>query len=344
VPKELLVTGPKALEIVEAEERAPGPGEARATALVSGISHGTELQLWRGTSPFHGKRFDPTLRLLVEDEEGGAYPMRIGYEWVGRIDAVGPGPTALQPGDLVHLPRPHGESHTFAVDEPAGVPFRLPGNLPPERATLLQTTTIAVQAVHDASLKLGDRIAVLGLGTFGLLAVQLARLSGASWIAAADPIAGRCSLAEEFGADLTLDPVATDVGLELRQLDGIGVDLAIEFSGTHAALQQAMRAVRVGGTVVAAGFYPSGELRLGEEFHHNRLTLVASQGGWGNSPREPRWPRPRARALAADLLASGQLHADELLTHRFPFAHAAQAYELIDTNPADVLRILLLYP
>jgi threonine dehydrogenase-like Zn-dependent dehydrogenase len=220
----------------------------------------------------------------------------------------------------------------------------LPDNLSPERATLLQTTTIAVQALHDASLKLGDRIAVFGLGTFGLVAIQLARLSGAGWIAAADPIAERRSLAKEFGADLTIDPIATDVGLELRQLDGVGVDLAIEFSGSPAALQQAMRAVRVGGTVVAAGFYPAGELRLGEEFHHNRLTLVASQGGWGNSPREARWPRSRARALAADLLAGARLQADELLTHRFPFAHAAQAYELIDTDPADVLRIVLVYP
>ena len=90
-------------------------------------------------------------------------------------------------------PRPHAETQVFAVDAAAGLPFRLPDGLPPETATLLQTTTIALQAVHDASLKLGDRVAIFGLGTFGLLTVQLARLQGAAWIAASDPIPGSAS-------------------------------------------------------------------------------------------------------------------------------------------------------
>ncbi len=343
MPRELIVTGPRTVELVERDERAPARGEVRATALVSGISQGTELQHWRGLSPFQGKRFDPELRLMVARDADDDYPVRIGYEWVGRVEEIGAGVTGFEPGALVHLPRPHGESHTIAVDEPAGGPFRLLAELPPERATFLQTTTIALQAVHDASLKFGDRVAIFGLGTFGLLAVQLARLNGAEWIVAVDPLAARRALAEQFGADLTLDPTVIDVGLETRQLDGKGVDVAIEFSGSVAALQQAMRSVRVGGTIVAAGFYAAGELRLGEEFHHNRLTLIASQGGWSNAPREPRWPRVRARTLAANLLAAERVQTDELLTHRFPFADAASAYELIDAQPAEVLRVALHY-
>ena len=343
MPRELIVTGPRTVELVEREERAPGSGEVRATAIVSGISQGTELQHWRGASPFQGKHFDPELRLMVERDAGDDYPVRIGYEWIGRVEELGAGVTGFEPGALVHLPRPHGESHTIVVDEPAGVPFRLPAELPPERATFLQTTTIALQAVHDASLRFGDRVAIFGLGTFGLLAVQLGRLNGAEWIVAADPLPARRALAKHFGADLTLDPTVTDVGLELRQVDANGVDVAIEFSGSSTALQQAMRSVRVGGTVVAAGFYAAGELRLGEEFHHNRLTLVASQGGWSNASREPRWPRSRARALAANLLAAERVQTDELLTHRFPFADAAKAYELIDAQPAEVLRVALHY-
>jgi 2-desacetyl-2-hydroxyethyl bacteriochlorophyllide A dehydrogenase len=343
VPRELLVTGPKTCALADYEDKPLQPHEVRAAALFSGISHGTEIQLWRGTSPFRGKRFDPELRLFVDAAEATGYPIRIGYEWVGRVLETGPGVHAVEPGDLVHLPRPHAETHTFAVDEPAGVPFRLPRELPPCRATLLQTTTIALQAVHDASLKLGDRVAIFGLGTFGLLALQLARMSGAGWIAAADPLPHRRELADRLDADLVLDPTATDVGLELRRLDGVGVDVAIEFSGTYPALQQAMRSVRVGGTVVAAGFYAGGELALGEEFHHNRLNLIASMGGWGSPPREPRWPRARARALAADLLAQAELGTEELITHRFAFEDAPSAYELIDREPQDVLRAILVY-
>ena len=343
MPQELLVTGPRTCSLADYDDLPLRADEVRATALFSGISHGTELQLWRGTSSFRGKRFDPDLRLFVEGDAGADYPIRLGYEWVGRVEEVGTGVRSVHPGDLVHLPRPHAETHVFAVDEAAGFPFRLPDDLPPELGTLLQTTTIAIQAVHDASLKLGDRVAVFGLGTFGLLAVQLARMSGTGWIAAIDPVARRRALAEEFEADLVLDPTTTDVGLELRRRDGVGVDVAVEFSGTYAALQDAMRSVRVGGTVVAAGFYAGGELALGEEFHHNRLTLVASMGGWGAPPREPRWPRARARSLAGDLLARGQLQADALITHRFRLADAGAAYDLIDSQPQDVLRAMLVY-
>src|SRR5262245_52265795 len=206
MPRELVVTGPRSVGLVEVEQRAPGPDEVRATALVSGISQGTELQLWRGTSPFGGKRFDPALRLFVEDEDAAAYPLRIGYEWVGRVEDVGGDVRDVRPGELVHLPRPHAEQHVFAVDAAAGLPFVLPGGLEPETATLLQTATVALQAVHDASLKLGDRVAVFGLGAFGLLTVQLARLQGARWLAASDPIADRRAFAERLGAELVLDP------------------------------------------------------------------------------------------------------------------------------------------
>ena len=102
--------------------------------------------------------------------------------------------------------------------------------------------------------------------------------------------------------------------------------MAIEFSGSYAGLDGAMRSVRPGGAVVAAGFYSGGEL-----------------GGWGLPPRAERWPRARGRRLVADLLASGRLRVDDLVTHRIPFAEAASAYELGDARPADVLRMLLVY-
>lgn len=333
--QELLVTAPRTVAIVEREDGALQPGQLRARALVSGISHGTELQLWRGTSAFGDQRFDRDLRLFVPASPDERYPLRPGYEWVGVVEE-GDG---LVVGTRVHLARPHAETQVFTPEEA----LVLPTEFPPERAAMLQSATIALQAVHDATIKLGDRIAIFGLGTFGLLAVQLARLSGAGWIAAADPLAPRRELAETFGADLTLDPASVDAGLDLRRLDGVGVDVAIEFSGSYAAFDGAMRSVRVGGTVVAAGFYSSGELTLGREFHHNRLTLVASQGGWGLPPREERWPRARGRRLVADLLASGQLQTDQLVTHRIPFREAASAYRLADEHPADVLRVLLVY-
>jgi threonine dehydrogenase-like Zn-dependent dehydrogenase len=179
----------------------------------------------------------------------------------------------------VHLPLPHQETQTF---EPAalaiqGVTGPLPDGLAPERAVFLGSTAIALQAVHDAQIKVGDHVIVFGLGVLGLLAVSLARKAGASRITAVDPVAKRREWAEALGAHQMLDPHSVDVGLALKQAGG-GADVAIEFSGSYTALQQAVRSVCMGGLVVAAGFY-QGEARglnLGEEWLHNRITMVAS--------------------------------------------------------------------
>jgi threonine dehydrogenase-like Zn-dependent dehydrogenase len=346
MPTELLLTAPRTIELASYEDPVLHAHQALAQAIVSGISHGTELALYRGVSPFHRKRFNVDLRLLEDEVEANAYPMRLGYEWVGRVRAVGAETQGIAVGDVVHATLPHRETQTTADDD-SSTWLVIPAELEPERAAMLQSAAIALQGVHDARIKVGDRVAVFGLGTFGLLAVQLAGLSGAGWIAAVDPIPARRDLARSFGAGRTLDPGACDVGRELKlATGGTGVDVAIEFSGRYAALHQAMRSARLAGTVVAAGFYvedAGSELRLGEEFHHNRLTLVGSMSGWGAPHREPGWDRPRLRTTALDLLARRRLDVDALVTHQVPFERAADAYELIDRRPDEALRVALTY-
>jgi 2-desacetyl-2-hydroxyethyl bacteriochlorophyllide A dehydrogenase len=347
VPSELLLEAPHVLRLSPYNDPPLEPGTVRADAIVSGISHGTELALYRGASAFGHRRFDPELRLFVEEPTTATCPMRLGYEWVGRVREVGPEVQAAAVGDLVQCALPHRETQTFPAAASSPPWTVLPATLAPERATFLQSATIALQAVHDAAIKAGDRVAVFGLGTFGLLAVQLAVLSGAGWIAAVDPVEARRALASAAGADLTLDPASADAGYELKLATRrAGVDVAIEFSGRYAALHQALRSVRLAGTVVAAGFYvgPVGDdFSLGEEFHHNRLTLVGSMSGWNAPHRVPGWDRPRLRATALDLLARDRLDVDAFVTHRIPFARAPEAYELIDGSAEEVLRVLLTY-
>jgi 2-desacetyl-2-hydroxyethyl bacteriochlorophyllide A dehydrogenase len=347
MPHELLLTGPRAIRIGPYDDLALGTDQVRAEAIVSGISHGTELALYRGDSPLGGKRFDLDLRQFVEAPESDLYPMRLGYEWVGRVGEVGSDVPGIEVGDHVHLTLPHRETHTVTIADDPSQWLVLPRELEPERAALLQSAAIALQAVHDARLKVGDQVAIFGLGVFGLLAVQLARLSGAGWVAAVDPIAGRRELARRFGADCTFDPGSGDVGRELKLAAGhVGPGVAIEFSGRYAALHEALRCIRAAGTVVAAGFYvgPAGtDLRLGEEFHHNRLTLVGSMSGWGAPHREPGWDRRRLRATALDLLTNGRLDVTDFITHRISFERAEEAYELIDRRPEDTLRVALTY-
>jgi len=347
MPYELLLTEPRAIRLARYDDPPLGPDQVRAEAIVSGVSHGTELALYRGISPFAGRRFDTDLRLFVDDPEGQGYPMRLGYEWVGIVREAGQDVRGVGVGDRVHLSLAHRETQTVPIaDDPAAPWTVLPADLDPERAALLQSATIALQAIHDARLKIGDKVAVFGLGAFGLLAVQLARLNGADWIAAVDPLGGRQRLARRLGADVTFDPAACDAGREVKLAAGRGVDVAVEFSGRYDALHDALRSVRLAGTVVAAGFYVGGagsELRLGEEWHHNRLTMVSSMSAWGAPHREAGWDRRRLRATALRLLADGRLDVDGFISHRIPFARAAEAYELIDSSPESTLRVLLTY-
>jgi 2-desacetyl-2-hydroxyethyl bacteriochlorophyllide A dehydrogenase len=348
MPNELLITGPRAIAIAPYDDPPLEADQVRVDAIVSGISHGTEMALYRGASPFDGKRFDLDLRVFEEDVDVASYPMRPGYEWVGRVSSVGAAVRGVAPGDVMHATLPHRETQTITIADDASSSWLvLPPALEQEHAALLHSAAIALQAVHDARLKTGGRVAVFGLGALGLLAVQLARLSGAGWIAAVDPIASRRDLAEAFGADCTLDPDSCDAGKEIKlSADREGIDVAIEFSGHYAALQQAIRCVRLAGTVVAAGFYAGSagpDLRLGEEFHHNRLTLVGSMSGWGAPHRAAGWHRRRLRTTALDLLVRGQLDVDALVTHRFPFERVADAYELVDKRADETLRVLVTY-
>lgn len=347
MPIDFLLTREREITFEEYQEIPLVANQVRVKAVMSAVSHGTEISLFRGTSPFHNKQFDPKLRLFTEATEKQAYPIRLGYEWVGRVTEVGESVESFSVGDLVHLPMPHRQTQTFVPSEmhDIGVTGPLPKQMTPEQAVFLGTTSIALQAVHDAHIKVGDRVTVFGLGVLGLLTVQLARLNGASWVDAIDPIANRRQLAESFGADRCLDPLKTDVGMEIKE-SSEGADVAIEFSGNYDALSQAIRSVRMGGLVVAAGFYQGGgqALRLGEEWLHNRVTMVSSSRGWGNVHRDsPMWNRARLRASAISLLADGHVQVTEMITHRIPYKRAQSAYELIDTRSPDIYKVVFVY-
>jgi 2-desacetyl-2-hydroxyethyl bacteriochlorophyllide A dehydrogenase len=277
------------------------------------------------------------------------YPARIGYEWVGRVTDVGSGVSGFAPGDLIHLPFGHRATHTARPAERTmiGEVAPLPPTLSPDDAIALALAGVALQAVHDAHIKVGDHVAIFGLGVIGLLATQFARLNGARRIDGVDPLPRRRALAEAFGADRAIDPTACDAALEIKSATPQrGADVALELSGSAVALHEAIRCARMAGTVVAGGYYQGGALplRLGEEWHHNRITMVSSMGVWDCPHRDyPAWDRARIHATATHYLATGQLRADGLISHRFPFARAADAYALIDQHPDDVVKVVLTY-
>ena len=346
----LMLEGPRSLRLQDEDTPDLGPRDVRVRALVSGISHGTELNLYRGSSTLDGRAFDRDLRAFVQpDTQPPAYPAPLGYELVGRVEAVGDAVTELEPGAVVHAGAPHGEQAVVHLDAPASYPLvALGGDEPPPWALFTSLGAVALVAAHDARIKVGDHVAVIGLGAIGLLVVQLARMAGAARVVAVEPVENRRALALELGAHEALDPRAAGdgTGAAIKRAAGRGVDVAVETSGTAAGLHDAVAAADLGAIVVTVGFYQGGAepLRLGEEWHHNRLDMVSSMGAWGAPHRAyPGWDRPRVMRTVVDLFTAGRLRVDALPIRRFPFEQAVEAYAWLDEHPNDAVKVALTY-
>ncbi len=349
MPLELQLTAPSEVELVSYDDPPLKSGEVRARAIMSGISHGTELNLFSGNNPFVEQEFDEELRLFVPRKEPLSGSISLGYEWIGEVIDVAPDVERFNIGQLVHLPFPHRQTHTFHENTTTLLSriVPLPDGFLPERGIFLALAGVALQAIHDAHIKLGDYVVVFGMGVIGLLAVQLAKLNGAAWVAAVDPLMSRRELALGFAADAAYDPTNEDVAYAIKANTPYhGADTAIEFSGNYRALNDAIRVVKMGGTVISGGFYRGGgtPLTLGAEWHHNRVNLLSSMGVWGCPHRDhPTWDRGRIHQTAINVLATDQLETEELVTHRIPFENAADAYQLIESRPEDTTKVILTY-
>lgn len=103
MPAELLLTAPYALRPEPYDEPPLKAGEVRAQAALSALSQGTEVSLYRGTTPFHDRAFDPELRLFYPAEAAQSYPTRLGYEWVGRVTEVAPNVTGFAAAEMAAI-------------------------------------------------------------------------------------------------------------------------------------------------------------------------------------------------------------------------------------------------
>jgi 2-desacetyl-2-hydroxyethyl bacteriochlorophyllide A dehydrogenase len=336
------LTTPLTVTVVDYDDQDPGPGEVRVQTLYSGISAGTELTQYRGSNPRLTRYWDSTTRLFLDGAAPASYPYTgWGYEEVGRIDAVGPDAGGVKPGLLVWGAWQHRSSvimpAAWALEHP------LPGQMPPQRAIFARIGAVALNAVLDADIHLGEYVAVFGLGVPGLLAMQMARRSGARMIAV-DRVATRLALASELGAQHCIDSTERGAAEEIRALTGSrGADVSIEFTGSYHGLHDAVRATAYNSRVVACGFFQGDGigLRLGEEFHHNRIAVVPSQISGIRPDLAHRWSHERLAATVMDLIAAGDVVVDPLISHVVPVERAADAFALLHAGDPDVLQVVL---
>jgi predicted dehydrogenase len=278
-------------------------------------------------------------------------PLALGYCNVGTVATVGTGVAGIKPGDRVASNGKHAE----VVIVPKHLCSVVPNNVSDDAAAFTVLGAIGLQGIRLADPKLGECVAVIGLGLIGLLVVQMLRAQGCRVLGIdRDPV--RLRLARDFGAK-TVDLSAGEDALALAEefSRGAGMDAVIIAASTTSSdpVAQAARMSRKRGRIVLVGVVG---LELNRaDFFEKELTLQVScsygpgrydedyeVGGQDYPIGYVRWTEQRNFEAVLDMMAMGAIDVMPLITHRFPLDEAGKAFELL-TSDTPSLGIMLDY-
>ncbi|MFB7541716.1 zinc-binding dehydrogenase [Streptomyces zaomyceticus] len=330
----VLVERPGAHRLVGREVPAPGPGEVRVRVAAAGICM-SDREL------YEGRRAPGYVR----------YPVVPGHEWSGTVDAVGAGtdPALLGRACVAEGFRAcgrcercrHGETSLCTAGyaetgftEPGAfadhllVPARLVHPLPDgvdlRAAALLEPAAVVAAAVRAGRPRPGERIAVVGAGTLGLLAVQWLKASSPAELAVVDPRAGRAAQALTFGANRALAPADADG-------ETGAFDLVVETAGAPTTAASSCLLARRGGRVVLTGMFSAGA--TGIDPVHLSVSQLEIHSVFGASSA--------AWADAVRAFSLGLLDPGPLVTHEFPLERFDEALALVGGGDPRTGKVLL---
>ncbi len=314
------------------EERPLDPASIEADQVyvkteVTAFSTGTDLGNYLGKS--------------TEVPGAPDYPRPVGYSNIGRVVAAGSAVKCPRVGELVFAPKPHQSAYIARITD---LLVPIPAGVSPEQASLAYLTQLGLAAIHQARYEAGESIAVVGLGVIGLCAIGLARALGAKAVGIANsPL--RLEKARSVGANAVM--LATDVhGAEdLRSVVGSsGVDIVILTANTWDAYRLSVEMVRDGGRVSILGFPGRGQAAPGFNpldprwLYQKQIALI----GAGKSttidcaPGDLRFNLRRNLELILELMASGKLALEVLISHRFHAEKMNEAYELASSHAKEL--------
>jgi threonine dehydrogenase-like Zn-dependent dehydrogenase len=339
------------LEIAETPEPALTDGLFRAETLFTGLSAGTELTWYRGTSPYLAAGWDAELGLFDRDRPAQRYPVtRLGYMEVARV--TDSRTTAVAEGAVVAMA--YGHSTVVHADPETQHVVRLPAGFDPLLGVyvahlgpicangLLHAAAGVGGTGLDAGVR-GRRVLVTGGGPIGLLLALLARVHGAAEVVLVDATPRRRTAALGLGVEAVDDTPDVARRLKERWRHGPadhGADVAFQCRGQASALAMALRCLRPQGTVVDLAFYAGGaaDLALGEEFHHNGLAVACAQIGRVPRSLAASWDRRRLSAETLELLADhGQAIRRHVLTDVVPFDDAPRLFADLSARRRHVI-------
>ncbi|MCU0487931.1 MAG: zinc-binding dehydrogenase [Anaerolineales bacterium] len=358
-------------EVVEVPVPTPQAGEALVRTSASLVSAGTERMLVEfAEKSLVGKvRSRPDLARQVIDKarrEGllttleAAFnrldqPMPLGYSSAGTIVALGEGMVGFQVGQRVACAGGGYAVHAEYVCVPRNLLAPLPDTLDFESAAFTTLAAIALHGFRLAQVQIGEKVAVIGLGLLGLLAVGIARAAGCS-VLGIDLDPRRTDLAASLGATAVLRQQALEASAAFAH--GRGCDAVLICADTPSAdpVELAGQIARDRARVVAVGAVG---LQLPRKIYYEKELIFLNSRSYGPGRYDPayeengqdyplgyiRWTEGRNLEACVDLMASGALPVSALITHRFPVEQAPQAYELITGKlQQPFLGVLLTYP
>ncbi len=279
----------------------PGPEEACVTTHYSAVSRGTESLVFAGQVPTSEAS---RMRAPFQAGEFPA-PVKYGYCSVGVVEGS---------DERVFCLYPHQSRYVV----PAAALARVPDDVPSARAVLAANMETAVNALWDAPVRVGDRVAVVGAGVVGCLVGYLATRVPGTRVELIDLEPARAPVAEALGCGFALPA------------DAAGrADRVFHTSASDQGLALALSLAAFEAEVIELSWYGARDVSaaLGAAFHSQRLTLRASQVGSISPSRRATHDYAARMALSLSLLANPAL--DVLFTHELDFASLADNLPLL---------------
>ncbi len=335
--KAWFLTGPRALELREIPETEPGPDEALIRVRAVGIC-GSDAEAYQGIHPLPN------------------YPRLPGHEFAGEIASVGRTWSGPAVGTRVAVDPALSCGHCYSCREGrhnccvhvsiAGVHrpgamaeyalcrasqlYPIPDDMTFETAAVVETLSIGAQAISRGGAKRGDRVVVLGAGPVGLCSLIMARKAGASALVA-ERLAWRRELAAELGAEMVVDPEAESVAEAVCDFtDGHGAHVVVDATGEIDGAETALAIVGAAGRVVIMTIVDQPMHVRPWQLVRQELTIVGSRLSLADF-----------QDLVA-LAASGEAPLEKLVTHRYSFAEAGQAFEAACRRPEGLVKAMVL--
>ncbi|HET7209959.1 MAG TPA: bi-domain-containing oxidoreductase [Terriglobales bacterium] len=364
-----------AIEVAEVPAPQLLPGTALVRIAASVVSAGTERaasefarkNLWQKAKArpdlvrevFNKVRRDGVVAALQTVRSRLDQPVSMGYSSAGTVIAVHPSISDIHVGDRVACA---GAGYAVHADV-ACVPRLLLAKFPAssevafEEAAFTTLGAVALHGLHTAEVRIGEVVAVIGLGLIGQLTVQLLKAGGCRVIGM-DVRPERAELAKQSGADAVAIGSDTFCSVCLRESGGAGVDSILITAETPSSgpVNLAAEVARDRAIIVAVGtvgmdierkLYYGKELdfRVSRSYGPGRYDTSFEQKGRDYPIGYVRWTETRNMEAFLRLMAEKKLNLSSLITHRFPIARAASAYNLITNDAGEpCLGVVITYP